>query len=169
MPRVLPFSTPFDDAIGDAANSAGDTIPSEGFVPDDVQRSFWLRNTPIGYLDPAGDATGRAETVAEGIFSPGEEYDLTGYPELIGDTISQSDKGFIDTDPDRVDLAGPALWGHEGSVFDAVSSVRGEETGAAERTTQALILGVALLAVLWVIGPILGPVLGATLGGDDDD
>lgn len=126
------------------------------------------------------DASGPVEAVARyqvGGLAYGESIvsDLTGSSEaeVRNDYVARGGlRSFIDGafsyegtwggEEDGADALGPALWGTEGSVADALVDEDGEETSPEEVKTRLFVWALVAGVALYLLAPLLEVVAGVT-------
>ena len=96
-----------------------------------------------------------------------DSFQLTGASRTAYDWITDY-QGTWGGSEDSVDVVGPPVFGAEGSVLDVLVQQQGEEHGARETSTMLLLVGGAIVVLLYLLGPVIGPLLDAALGGDDE-
>jgi hypothetical protein len=138
----------YDDvasALDHAAGSTDEAIGRAHDAGDDTTESFG--HLTGGYIIQ-GDETGQAETLAEGLFSPGERYTATGGFRTAIDTVFENPEPFTNQ-PDSVDLLGPSVGDAAGQAADAANP---DNWGP---TTKLLVAAVVALVVIVAIRPLL--------------
>lgn len=152
-----------------------DVVSSVPFSPlgaSSAARTAYEEGDPAAGLDEW--AGGLDEFVGSDSGQPGYGPDDT--EALLDATAGQYDEAVPDSfldpaidvvgqghDGDTTDVLGPALFGTGGSVADVFVRRQGE-SNAGELGTSALLVGVVLLIVLYVVAPILGPLLEGVVG-----
>ncbi|WP_323192852.1 hypothetical protein [Halostella sp. PRR32] len=153
----------YDDVAGALDHAAGSTDEAthrsiEGAAEGDFLESF---KHATGDFIIAGDDDGQAETLTEGLFSPGEQYTATGWFRTAVDTVFENPEPFTNQE-DSVDLVGPSAGDAFGQITDPLVNDPGEDPGAIQRILQWLlnnpgktILGVGGIMALALLGPAL--------------
>lgn len=130
-----------DEAIGRAHDAGDDTTESVGHLTG-------------GYIIQ-GDETGQAETLAEGLFSPGEQYTATGSFRTLIDTAFENPEPFTNQ-PDSVDLLGPSVGDAAGQAADAANP---DNWGP---QIKLLVIAIVAVGLLYLIRPFAAAVAGVS-------
>lgn len=147
----------YDDVAGALDHAAGSTDEAVGRAVDGAQEGDpgEVAKHATGHFIIAGDDTGRAETLTEGIFSPGEQYTATGTFRTLVDTAFENPEPFTNQE-DSVDLPGPSV----GEAADAAGDAADPDNWG----TQIKLLAFAIVAVgvLYLIRPFVSLAAGVS-------
>jgi hypothetical protein len=144
----------YDDVAGALDHAAGSTDEAthralEGASDGDPGE---VVKHATGHFVVAGDDTGRAETLTEGLFSPGEQYTATGSFRTAVDTVFENPEDFTNQE-DSVDLPGP-------SVGDAADTAANPDDWGP--SVKLLAASIVALGVLYLLRPFAALAAGVT-------